>query len=84
MSRQQHKEDLIRFLRTIQIAGRPIEQLDESASLIDSGLIDSLAILEIVLYLERTHDIHFDERGFDPDRLRSMAKILDLIGQQAT
>ena len=42
----------MRFLRTIQKPDHPLESLDERASLIESGLIDSLAVLEIVSYLE--------------------------------
>ncbi len=79
MHREQLKADLIGFLSTIQRPDRPIEELDETESLVDSGLIDSLALLEIILYLERTHGVNFDGMGFDPDRIRSVAGILDLI-----
>ena len=48
-----------------------------------SGLIDSLALVQIVVYLEDTYGIDFGERGFDPDRLASTASILDLIEEVA-
>jgi len=42
-------------------------------------LIDSLAIVQIVVYLENTYEIDFASRGFDPERLASINSILDLI-----
>ncbi len=79
MDREQLKADLIEFLSTVRRPGRPIEEIDENDDLVDCGLIDSLAQLEIILYLERTYDMRFDAMGFDPGRLGSVAKILDLI-----
>lgn len=77
--RQQWRQHLEQFLRTIQKPGKPLESLGESDGLVSSGLIDSLALVQIVLYLEETYGIDFAARGFDPDRLASMASILDLI-----
>jgi acyl carrier protein len=44
-----------------------------------SGLVDSLAIMQIVVYLEEQYGIDFAASGFDPDRLATMASIVDLI-----
>ncbi len=48
----------------------------------ESGLIDSLAVLQIVSYLEETYGIDFAERGLDPDELRSMRSILTLVDRE--
>jgi acyl carrier protein len=50
--------------------------------MVASGLIDSLAILQIVSYLESTHDIDFSLRGVDPEQLGSIGNILDLIEKE--
>lgn len=81
-TRAQRKEDLLRFLHTIQKAGRPINELGEADRLVGSGLIDSLAILQIVSYLESTYDIDFSTRGVDPEQLGSIGNILDLIATE--
>ena len=81
--RGERRQDLIRFLREIQKAGVPIETLSDGDGLVTSGLIDSLAILEIVMYLEGNHGIDFSVRGVDPEELGSIGNILDLI-EQAT
>lgn len=78
-TREQRKTDLLRFLRTIQKAGMPVETLDEKDRLVSSGLIDSLAILNIVVYLEGTYGLDFSVRGLDPEQLGSIGNILDLI-----
>ena len=71
--------DLKQFLRTIQKPNKPVESVGEDERLVASGLVDSLAIMQIVVYLEEQYDIDFAASGFDPDRLATMASIVDLI-----
>jgi acyl carrier protein len=80
--RAQRRQDLQRFLHTLQKAGRPIESLGDHDRLVASGLIDSLAILQIVSYLEESYGIDFSMRGISPEELGSIAGILDLIEQE--
>ena len=81
--RQQRLEDLVQFLRTIQKPNRAIEQIGEDESLVATGLIDSLALVQIVVYLENTYGIDFSAQGFEPERLASMASILDFVEEAA-
>jgi acyl carrier protein len=83
MDREQQKEHLINFVRTIQRPDYPHNQIDEHSSMIESGLIDSLALLEIIAYLEQTYAIDFRDSGIDPGELRSVSSILDLIAREA-
>ena len=78
-SRAQLLADLKQFLRTIQKPNKPVESVGEDERLVASGLVDSLAIMQIVVYLEEQYDIDFAASGFDPDRLATMASIVDLI-----
>jgi acyl carrier protein len=80
--RANRRQELIAFLRGIQKAGVPVESLNDSDGLVSSGLIDSLAILEIVMYLEQTYDIDFSVRGIDPEVLGSIGNILDMVEQE--
>ena len=80
--RERYKLELIEFLRTIQRPDYPLDDIDEESSLVESGLIDSLALLQIVSYLEQTYRVDFNERGIDPDDLRSVNSILDLISRE--
>jgi acyl carrier protein len=79
--RGQRRGHLVAFLRTIQKPDQPLEAVGDDTSLVESGLIDSLAVLEIVSYLEATYAIDFTERGIEPEQLFSVSGILDVIEQ---
>jgi acyl carrier protein len=78
----QHRENLLQFLGSIQRAGMPIAGLRDTDRLVGSGLIDSLAILQIVTYLEVTYGVDFSVRGVSPEDLGSIGGILQLIEQE--
>ena len=80
-SREQLLADLKQFLRTIQKPNRPVDSVGIDEGLVASGLVDSLAVMQIVVYLEESYGIDFAAHGFDPDRLATMGSIVDLIGQ---
>jgi acyl carrier protein len=80
-TREQLLGELRAFLRTIQKPGRPVDSVGPDERLVASGLIDSLAVMQIVVYLEESHGIDFAEGGFDPDRLATLASIAQLIEQ---
>ncbi len=82
-TRQQHRDHLLRFLRTIQKPHRSVECLGDGEGLLSVGLIDSLAILQIVLYLEESHGLDFAAAGVDPEQLATIGSILDLIERKA-
>lgn len=81
-TREQRHQHLLQFLRSIQKAGLPVETLKDTDRLVASGLIDSLAILQIVAYLESTYGIDFSIRGVSPEDLGSIGGILDVIEQE--
>ena len=78
-SRGQLLADLKQFLRTIQKPNKPVESVGIDERLVASGLVDSLAIMQIVVYLEEQYGIDFAASGFDPDRLATMGSIVELI-----
>ena len=80
--RQRHRERVLEFLRTIQKPDRPLDTVAETDSLVESGLIDSLALLEIVAFLEEQYRIDFAAIGLEPEQLTSVSGILDLIERE--
>lgn len=82
-TRQQHRDHLLRFLRTIQKPHRSVDHLGDGDGLLSVGLIDSLAILQIVLYLEETYALDFAAVGVDPEQFATIGSILDLIEREA-
>ena len=83
MDREQNKEHLIEFLRTIQRPDFPLNEITEEMSLVESGLVDSLALLQIITYLEDTHNLDFRDQGINPGDLHSVGAILDLIAEKS-
>lgn len=77
--REAHHDHLIAFLETIKRPGMQVSGIDRSESLVKGGLIDSLAMLRIVLYLEESYGIDFSATGLDPEQLGTLDGILDLI-----
>jgi acyl carrier protein len=77
--REERFQELVGFLRTIQKPDKPIDSLSRDDNLVSSGLIDSLAIIQIVVHLENTYGIDFAATGIDPERLATISSLLDLI-----
>ncbi len=81
MNNQANRDKLIRFLKTIARPNAP--RIDDHDGLVKSGLIDSLAMLEIIDFLESEFGIDFSETGIDPVELESIQNILELIERRA-
>ncbi len=81
MSRESNRQALLAFLETIQRPDVAAGSFGEHENLVDVGLIDSLAVLQIVLFLESEFGVNFASTGVDPGRLYTVSSILDLIDQ---
>ena len=84
MSLDSHKLKLITFLQTICRPGVRLDASHEKTGLIAAGLIDSLAMLEIIGFLEREYGIGFQDPDVDPNDVGSIASILDLIERKTS
>jgi acyl carrier protein len=82
VSRAQSREQLLGFLETIRRPEHPLDDVADQENLVEVGLIDSLALLEIISFLESGFGMDFSETGVDPGQLASIAAILDLIGER--
>ena len=83
MNRTENRARLLRFLETIRRPDRRLDELSESENLVRSGLIDSLALLEIVTFLEAEFGVDFRTTGVDPARLSTIDGILDLVERRS-
>ena len=73
---------ILAFLETIRRPEQPLNGIGDDDHLVQSGLIDSLAMLEIVAFLEHEFGLNFRDSGVDPERLASINRILELIAEQ--
>lgn len=83
MSDDIHKEKLFSFLKTIWRSDTPLSAIDEHTNLVSAGLIDSLATLQIITFLECEFNIDLFSTDTDPSQLDSIATIRDLIRRYA-
>lgn len=70
------RDDLIEFLNSIARPGQPVENANDDTNLFDAGLVDSLALIQIIQFLEENHGINLLTSGIDPGSLNSISGIL--------
>jgi acyl carrier protein len=67
-------EPVRRFIVENFLFGR-LEGLSDEQSFLDSGIIDSTGILELVAFLESTYGLRVNDDELIPDNLDSISKI---------
>ena len=80
------KNILISFIQDSFLPGSPGVRLDEGTSFLDTGLIDSTGILELVDFLEEQFDIAVEDSELVPENLDSIGNLcryLELKGVPA-
>ena len=73
------REELICFLGSISRPGGRMDDVDDDTNLIDAGIVDSFALIQIILHLEQDHGVELQANGIDPNDLGSLAGILGAI-----
>ena len=54
-------------------------EITEDESLLEAGILDSLAIVKLVAYVEDEFDMEIPDADFDPDNFESVTAITRLI-----
>ncbi len=73
------REQLVGFLRGVARPGQVLADIDDDLHLFDAGLLDSLAVIQIILYLEQEHGVNLAAMGIDPAALATVKGILNAI-----
>jgi acyl carrier protein len=73
------RDHLIDFLRTIARPESDLGSLGDEEDLVETGVVDSLAVVELVVYLEIEHKL--DVGVIDPTELVSIQGILNVISK---
>ncbi len=50
-------------------------RLDTNTSFLDEGIIDSTGILELIMFLEETYELHIEDQELIPENLDSLDNI---------
>ena len=81
MSRDANRRAIIEFLNTVVEPGHRVDGLPDDCNLMDAGLLDSFAAVQVILHLEERYSVDLQETGIDPASLNSIGGILDAIDQ---
>jgi len=73
------KETVLNFIRENFIMGRSDVVLDEKVSLIDSGVMDSTGVLELVEFLESKYSIKIEDEELVPENLETIENIIGFL-----
>jgi acyl carrier protein len=71
-------EQIKRFLHSKRLL-KPAAEIKDDASLLDAGLIDSLAVVELAAFLEERFQIRVDEDDLIPDNFDSFRAMHDFV-----
>ncbi|KAA0134518.1 acyl carrier protein [Gimesia chilikensis] len=71
------QEQLVEFLNSV--TGQTIT---DSTELIDSGLLDSLTMMDLLVFVESDFEVRLDFQDIRPDLFKNPATISQLIAEQ--
>ena len=77
--RQQLQADLLHF---VQSRGPRYAAVTPDTDLLDSGLLDSLLLTDLILHIEGLYGIEFDSGDVSPANFRTVRTIVALVFEQ--
>lgn len=75
-------EDVRRFIIDNYLFGRTDVVLDDDASFIEMGIIDSTGVLELVTFLEDKYQIKVEDEELLPSNLDSLNNIIRFLTEK--
>jgi acyl carrier protein len=84
MDSQDIKDKLLFFLQNNVLYNESIDEIDHDISLIDNGYIDSIGIIELVTFIEKTFQIKVHDHEIIPENFDSISKIYSYISGKVT
>jgi len=73
---------LITFIKENFITGRSQKEISPEESLVDSGIIDSTGILELVMFIEEKYSITIEDEELIPENLDSVKNLVAFLGRK--
>jgi acyl carrier protein len=73
---------IITFLRENFIAARNLKEIKTDESLLDSGIIDSTGILELIMFLEEKFSITIEDDELTPENLDTIQNLVSFLSSK--
>lgn len=71
--------ELVRF---VQLRGQCHANVTPQMDLIESGLLDSLLLVDMIVHLEEIYSIRFESEHIDPANFHNILAIVDLVAHR--
>jgi methoxymalonate biosynthesis acyl carrier protein len=71
------------FILAEYLPGTPAEELDPGYDLLDNGVVDSLGLLRLVVWIGQHFQIAVDELDISPENFRSVNEICHFVEHAA-
>ena len=76
------KETMKNFIEKRFLMGGGFENIGDDDSFLESGIIDSTGVLELVSFTEETFGIYIEDEELTPDNLDSLNRITRFIREK--
>ena len=82
MSKEKIKSAVKEFILNEFLPGENPDNLKDSTGLISDGILDSMATLKLIMFLEESYDIQMEPNEMGPEHLNSIETIANLVHQK--
>jgi len=79
---QQILEELRRFVVSNFLFGQEDDRLGDDTSFMESGIIDSTGVLELVQFVEQQYGIQVEDEELIPENLDSLANLARYVSSK--
>ena len=76
------KDVLKTFIKSELVADQGLPSIDENESLLENGIIDSLAIMKLLAFIEKEFMVKVSDEDLMPENFNTIASIVRLIEKQ--
>jgi acyl carrier protein len=76
------QDDLRSYILREHLRGEDPSLLDDADDLIESGVLDSFAIMKLITHLEKTYGVEIDIGEVVPENFGSVANLADYVVQK--
>lgn len=76
------RTEIKNFINENFMMGRDPGELNDSASLLELGIIDSTGVLELVNFIEATFEITIEDDELTPENLDTIDRMFDYISRK--
>jgi acyl carrier protein len=75
------RQALVEFLNSVARPGSLVDGVDDGTNLVQAGIVDSFALIQIIFYLEQNYDMNLPALGIDPADLATIGGMLAAIAR---